>query len=79
VAAAAVRTEPRNLAEKLTLDEAAGGAGTRIMKGKIKDPKYPENLWAKMQHVHQHPDGTQTVVHYWENLETGLRHGFKFK
>ena len=34
---------------------------------------------AKMQHVHVHPDGTQTVVRYWENLQTGAREGFKFK
>ena len=73
------RTEPRGLAEKLTLDEAKGGVGKRIMQGKIVDPKYPENIWAKMQHVHEHPDGTRTVIHYWENLQTGAREGFKFK
>ena len=33
-----------------------GGADTRIMQGKIKDPRYPENLWKKMQHVHKHPE-----------------------
>jgi hypothetical protein len=54
-------------------------AGRRIMQGKINDPRYPENVWAKMQHVHPHPDGTQTVIHYWENLQTGAREGFKFK
>jgi hypothetical protein len=69
----------RNLAEKLSLDEAKGGAGRRIMLGKINDRRYPENVWAKMQHVHRHPDGTQTVIHYWENLQTGAREGFKFK
>jgi len=74
-----VRTAPRDLAEKLALDEAKGGAGTRIMKGKVNDPKFPEDVWAKMQHVHEHPDGTQTVIHYWENLQTGAREGYKFK
>ena len=78
-AAAGARTAPRNLAEKLTLDEAKGGAGKRIMQGKINDPKYPEGDWAKMQQVHEHSNGTQTVIHYWENLETGAREGFKFK
>ena len=77
--AAAVRTQPANLAEKLTLDEAVAGAGNRIMQGKINDPRYPEAIWAKMQHVHQHPGGNQTVIHYWQNLQTGLSHGFKFK
>lgn len=75
----AARTAPRNLAEKLALDEAKGGAGKRIMQGKINDPKFPEDVWAKMQHVHEHPGGTQTVVHYWENLQTAAREGFKFK
>jgi hypothetical protein len=32
-----------------------------------------------MQHVHENPDGSNTVIHYWENLETGLREEFKFK
>jgi RHS repeat-associated protein len=78
-AVTAVRTAPRSLAEKLTLDEAEAGAGRRIMQGKINDPRYPEEVWAKMQHVHEHPDGTQTVIHYWQNLQTGAREGFKFK
>ncbi|MGD9729510.1 MAG: RHS repeat-associated core domain-containing protein [Nitrospiraceae bacterium] len=79
VAKGATRTAARNLAEKLALDEAKAGAGVRIMKGKINDPKFPENVWAKMQHVHDHPDGTQTVIHYWQNVQTGAREGFKFK
>jgi hypothetical protein len=49
------------------------------MQGKIKDPKYPEGVWAKMHHVHEHPGGAETVIHYWENLLTGAREGFKFK
>lgn len=69
----------RNSAEKRTLDEAKGGAGRRIIQGQIKDAKYPKDLWAKVQHVHEHPDGTTTVIHYWENLQTGAREGFKFK
>jgi hypothetical protein len=73
------RTEPRDLAEELTLDEATAGAGKRIMQGEIDDPMYPEDIWAKMQHVHENPDGTKIVIHYWENLQTGAREGFKFK
>jgi RHS repeat-associated protein len=76
---ALARTVPRNLAEKLSLDEANAGAGRRIMQGKIKDPRYPGNVWAKMQHIHENPDGTKSVIHYWENLQTGAREGFKFK
>jgi hypothetical protein len=29
--------------------------------------------------VHANPNGSNTVIHYWENLETGGREGFKFK
>jgi len=73
----AVQTVPKNLAEKLILGEARGGAGTRIMKGKIIDPKYPADVWKKMQHVHVAPGGSKSV--YWENIQTGTREGFKFK
>jgi RHS repeat-associated protein len=68
-----------DLSEQLTLEEAQAGAGRRIMEGRINDPKYPEDAWAKMQHVHQNPSGTKTVIHYWEHLPTGLREGFKRK
>jgi RHS repeat-associated protein len=73
------RTEAKNLAEKLALQEAQAGAGTRIMQTAINDPNFPENVWAKMQWVHDNPDGTSTTIHYWQNLQTGQRIGFKFK
>jgi hypothetical protein len=76
---AGVRTEAKNLAEQLAMKEAKAGAGSRIMKGAINDPKYPENLWAKMQHVHPTPDGNSIAIHYWKNLQTGQCEGFKFK
>ncbi len=79
VARGIVRATPRGLTEQLALAEAKGGAGTRIMKGMIKDPKFPEAVWAKMQHVHKGPGGERIVIHYWENLQTGARQGFKFK
>ncbi len=77
--AAGARTEAHNLAEQLTLDEAKAGAGARIMQGKIGDARYPEEAWAKMQHVHQTPTGQNIVIHYWERLVDGVRSGFKFK
>jgi len=80
VAAAEVaETGATDLSEQLALEEAEAGAGRRIMEGGINDPDYPEDVWAKMQHVHENPDGSNTVVHYWENLEPGAREGFKFK
>jgi hypothetical protein len=45
----------------------------------IKDPRYPADVWAKMQHCHETPTGPPIVIHYWENLVTGAREGFKFK
>jgi RHS repeat-associated protein len=75
--AAVVRTEARNLAEQLTLAEAKAGAGTEIMQGKIKDAARAG--WAKMQHVHTSPDGTNIVIHYWQEIKTGVTEGFKFK
>jgi hypothetical protein len=76
---AGARTEARNLAEQLTLKEAEAGAGQRIMQGTIKDPKFPAESWAKMQHVHQTSEGQNIVIHYWKRLKDGFRTGFKFK
>jgi RHS repeat-associated protein len=79
-AKAVSRKEPLNLAEQLTMEEAKGGAGTRIMQGNIKDPLYPENIWEKMQHIHLDLNtGKNIVIHYWQNLVTGIRSGYKFK
>ena len=79
VAAAGARAEAANLAEQLTLKEAQAGAGERIMLGKIKDPRFPEDVFAKMSHVHKTPGGETIEIHYWEKVTTGERFGFKFK
>jgi hypothetical protein len=76
---AIVRTEARNLTEQLTLKEAEAGAGRRIMEGRIKDPAFSEDVWAKMSHTHEASGGSVTEIHYWLNLITGERQGFKFK
>jgi hypothetical protein len=73
------RVAPGNLAEQLALEEAKGGAGKRIMEEFIRDPNYPRELWAKMHHIHRNPDGSKIVIHFWQNLLTGAREGFKFK
>lgn len=79
VGVSTVRTEAGNLAEQLTLSEAQGGAGTRIMANKINDPKFNGNDWAKMSHTHTNPGGSTIEIHYWKNLSDGIRTGFKFK
>ena len=76
---AGARTEAANLAEQLALKEAGAGAGERIMPGAIKDPRFPADIWAKMQHMHETPGGGNIVIHYWQRLADGFRTGFKFK
>jgi len=75
------RTEPKDLEEQLTLEEAQGGAGESFMKGKLKDKKYDEKTGThdKMRHNHDHGDGTSTEVHYDKNRATGEGSNYKIK
>ena len=70
------RRTPNNLGEKLSMDEAMGGAGKKIMDG-LNDPKFKG--MEKWQHVHRNPDGTNTVIHYVRDPATGNLLDFKFK
>ena len=67
------------LEEQLALEEARANPGREIKDLKIKDPRYPKEFWAKREYVHEKSDGTNIDIHYWENRQTGERHGFKFK
>lgn len=49
------------------------------MNGELKDPNYPNEEWKKCQHIHDNADGTASEIHWWEDRETGEKHGFKFK
>lgn len=53
------------------------------MEGMIKDLNYAEDKWAKMEHVHHINSPWEkvekVVVHYWKEIETGFKTGFKFK
>jgi RHS repeat-associated protein len=69
------RRTPNNLAEKLSMDEAKGGAGEVIMRN-LKDPRFKG--MEKLQHMHVHPDGTKTVIHYVRDPATGKLLDFKF-
>jgi RHS repeat-associated protein len=75
------RVQANTLEEQLSMEELQGNPriGQMIMEGEIKDPNFPEDVWAKMQAVRNNPNGTKTVIHFWQNLQTGLRMGFKFK
>lgn len=73
-----VRTDPQNLAEQLTMQEAQSGQGNQIMQGKINDQKWKG--WQKMQHSHLDLNtNTNITIHYWYNPETRTMSGFKFK
>ncbi len=73
------RTLPESLKESLSLEEAKHNEGVEIMKNKIKDLNYPSSDWAKKEYTHKSLDGENISIHYWENRNTGERHGFKFK
>lgn len=71
--------KPLDIQEEMALKEAKSGKGEVIMKpGEIGDPRY-SGTHVKMQHIHKHPDGSKTVIHYWKELDTGELSGFKFK
>ena len=74
-----VRTQPKNLAEQLALEEARNNPGEELDKLNIKDPAYPKADWAKKQYEHKSLEGQKINIHYWENRHNGERHGFKFK
>lgn len=76
------RTEPKDLSEQLALEEAKAkpqNEQDEIMKGLIKDPRYPCNEWKKVDHVHEKPDGSKIDIHYWEHRLSGQKQEFKFK
>jgi RHS repeat-associated protein len=74
-----IRTKPKNLDEQLALEEAKENEGKQIMQDKVNDPKYPKEDWKKVQHNHESLDETNIEIHYWENIKTGEKTGFKFK
>ena len=73
-----VRTEPLDLPEQLAKEEAKSGRGRKNMEGRIKDPKY-KDTHDKMEHIHDHGDGTISELHYWKNRQTGKDTDHKFK
>ena len=73
-----VRTEPKNLAEQLTMQEAQSGQGRPIMQDRIKDPNWQG--WQKIEHYHLDLNTNKNItIHYWHNPRTNVNTGFKFK
>jgi hypothetical protein len=65
------RTAAINLKEQLAMQEAKAGAGDIIVPAsRIGDPRFAGGQWAKFQHVHRAPDGTNYTIHYMKNLQT---------
>jgi RHS repeat-associated protein len=76
VEAAEVRTDAATLEEQLTMEEAQGGAGAPIMRGKINDPAHLMDT--KIGHIHRLSNGDVIDIHYWRD-PSGTGFGFKFK
>lgn len=74
------RTEPADLQEQLTLEEAEASGG-EAYKGKLGDKKYDSENGShdKRQHNHDHGDGTSIEVHFDRNRKTGEQSGHKIK
>lgn len=70
------RTAPKDLKEKLAIEEAMANPGGSHAKGmEMKDPRYPaKDGWIKME---QEVNGTK--IHYIKNTKTGAVADFKFK
>jgi hypothetical protein len=72
-----------NLSEQILLKQlkADPTIGARIMQGKIKDPRFPEDSWQKMQFVHRplNPVLKKITVHYFYNTKTGKVQQLKVK
>jgi hypothetical protein len=61
------------------MQEAKAGVGREIIPAnKIGDPRFAGGDWAKFEHVHRAPDGTNYTIHYMKNLRTGEMVDFKF-
>ena len=58
-----VRTKPLNLKEQILLKDAKRGgiSGKRIMKGKIRDRRYPEHTWHKIEIKHRPPQNSKLL------------------
>lgn len=73
---------PKNLAQKLALEEAKSGAGEVIIRNLGDSARlqavHGPGQWVKMQHVHKALDGSMMVIHWFRNLTTGMNVEFKF-
>jgi len=69
----------REILQNQLIQEARHNPGKKL-NITINDPKYQDGQWEKKLHEHTRLDGEKSKqIHYWENLQTGERHGFKFK
>jgi RHS repeat-associated protein len=74
--------QPRNLREQLALEEAmASGGEPRIFELGDRprlEAIYGPGNWVKMHYIHRGLDGRDIVIHWFENLTTGVREEIKF-
>lgn len=73
---------PINLDEHLALEEAKTAKGRILIRNLADEPRLVDNYgpgnWVKKHYIHRAKDGSHIVVHWHENLTTGLRVEYKF-
>ncbi len=74
------RTEPRNLQEKLAMDQVKSNPGGTMLENiKMTDPRWHGNEgWVKMQQIVETSKG-KVNIHYLRNTKTGVLDDFKYK
>jgi mafB protein len=71
------RIEPRNLKEKLAMEEVKNNPQGRQINVTMSDSR--NNLYAKDGWVKKAQNVNGIEIHYVENIHTGLKIDFKFK
>ena len=80
-----VKILPTNLKESMVMNAAKSGYGkdiSGVLKGgKQSDPNFSyEAGWRKMHTAgDKSPNSSSVIVHWWFNVHTGEKTGFKFK
>ncbi|HRP03139.1 MAG TPA: hypothetical protein PLE30_10880, partial [Candidatus Kapabacteria bacterium] len=83
-----VRTEPKNLLEQMTMDAAKIYDGEDITSALLKTSGKSDfnntkfsiiDGWRKYQFVGRSKYGENATIHYWYNINTGIKKGYKFK
>jgi hypothetical protein len=74
------RVDPRNLQEKLAMDEVMNNPQGKVLESiQMTDKRWPASEgWVKMQQIVESSQG-KVNIHYLKNVRTGVVDDFKFK